>query len=83
MSEEAKNKRIPVEKLVKIYAEGVGEVSAKKIIQDALTKLGLPPNTRDLSKDDAIKLCNLLSKNKGFIGIVSRFILARIYTDQL
>ncbi len=83
MSEESRNRRVSVEKLVKIYAEGLGEDSAKKIIQDALTKLGLPSNTRDLSKDDAIKLCNLLSKNKGFVGIVSRFILARIYTGQL
>lgn len=71
------NIKIPMQELVDCYKQSIGEEGAKELIKSAVLKAGLSI-LKEYSKDDAIKILNVLQKEEGFIGILAGIIIPRI-----
>ncbi len=71
------NIKISMQELVDSYKTSIGEEGAKELVQSAVRKAGFPL-LREYTKDETIKILNVLQKEEGFIGILAGIIIPRI-----
>ena len=69
---------IPIQELIDAYTQSLGIEGAQKLIQDAIKEAGLPTKSA-FSKEEAIKICEVLKTKKGFVGIIALALASRIH----
>ncbi len=72
---------ISCEELAKNFEKILGEEESKKLIESTAKKLGI--GKKDFySKEEAIRICETLAnKEKGFISIIAKVVLAKLYVS--
>ena len=69
--------KISTIEFIESYKESIGEEGAKELIKDAVRKAGLI-HQKDYTKEEAIKILNVLQEEEGFVGILAGILLPRI-----
>ncbi len=72
---------ISKDKLIDELAKSVGMEAAKQVVEDAMKELGITGDT--LNKEDAVKVCRVLTKKEDIVAIAARVLLAKIYLSSL
>jgi hypothetical protein len=67
---------INIKEFYDAYAESLGLEGARKIVDQAVIDCGLPKQ-QAFSPADAIKICEMLKKNEGYVAIIAGFLGAR------
>lgn len=69
--------KIKLEDFQDLYIQTAGVDGAEKIIKQAIAEAGLPEK-KEYTKEEALKICEVLKKKSGFIKIVANLFSARI-----
>lgn len=62
---------------IQAYRDSLGVEGAEKLIQDAIQSVGIP-NRTFFDKEEALRICEALTKKPGFVGIIAKLLIARI-----
>lgn len=77
MLSQEKQPLISVYELIDSYKESLGEEGAKELIKEAVRKASLFFK-KEYTKEETIKILNILQEEEGFIGILASILVPRI-----
>jgi hypothetical protein len=69
--------RIDISEFENSFKESLGEKEAKELIKRAILQVKLPLK-KDYTKQEALKICDSLQIDKGFVGIIGGILASRI-----
>ncbi|MFH1339536.1 MAG: hypothetical protein ABIH40_06815 [Candidatus Omnitrophota bacterium] len=69
--------KIKIEDFYELYIQTMGDEGARKIIKEAIAEAGLA-SKKEFSKEEALKICEVLKKKSGFIKTLANLFSARI-----
>lgn len=73
--------KIPRSYFLTAYNQSLGIEGALKLIKDVIAEAGLTER-EEYSKEEALKICEMLSKRPGFVKIIACSLSARIYLQS-
>lgn len=69
--------KIPLNELVDSYKESLGDEGANQLIKESIQAAGYRYQ-QDYTKEEAIKILQVLERKDGFVGILAGILLPRI-----
>ncbi len=71
------NKKVFLQEFMDCYKNSLGVEGAEQVLRQAIQHAGIPYK-KDFSKEEALKICQELKQNSGFIGIIGGIMNSRI-----
>ncbi len=72
---------ILLEKFYSAYTQSLGIEGSRKVVNESLAEAGLEVK-KEYSREEALKLCEVLKSKPGFVGIIAGFLTARVILDR-
>jgi hypothetical protein len=69
--------KIKLEDFQELYIQTAGVEGAEKIIKEAIAEAGLTEK-KEYTKEEALKICEVLKKESGFIKTIANLFSARV-----
>lgn len=71
------NKKVFLQEFMDCYKNSLGVEGADQVLRQAIQRAGISYK-KDFSKEEALKICQELKQNSGFIGIIGGIMNSRI-----
>jgi hypothetical protein len=71
------NKKVFLKEFMDCYKNSLGVEGAEQVLRQAIQRAGISYKN-DFSKEEALKICQELKQNSGFIGIIGGIMNSRI-----
>jgi len=70
-----------LERFYNAYSQSLGIEGSQKVVNEAVAEAGLEIK-KEYSREEALKLCEVLKSKSGFVKIIAGFLMARLIIDK-